>query len=173
MEVFSTIKDKDIFKEPFPEPKEYKIRPTAKGIVIDGQGKIALLEARGHFLFPGGGVEEGESGEEAFVRECMEEIGCKVEVLSSVGMGVQYRSKEEYAKKYEIYFYVAKVVGDKGVPTTTSKSELACILSWQNEEEVKNMLENQWERIPKDDYPSQFNTRTHYFAFEKYLNEKI
>ncbi len=170
MEVFSTIKDKDIFKEPFPEPKEYKTRPTAKGLVIDSEGNIALLEARGHFLFPGGGIEKGETGEEAFVRECVEEIGCKVKVLSFIGMGVQYRAQD--AKKYEIYFYVAKVVGEKGAPTTTSKSELACILSWQSEEEVKKILENQWGRIPNDDYPSQFNTRSHYEAFERCFSEK-
>ena len=171
MEVFSTLRDSDIFEVPYAEPKEYKIRPTAKGIVIDGEGNIALLEARSHFLFPGGGVEEGESNEEAFTRECMEEIGCRIKITHGLGTAIQYRAAS--AKKYEIYFYVAMVVGEKGAPTTTSKGELACLLSWQSEEEVKKILEYQWKRIPKDDYPSQFNTRSHCAAFEKYLSEKV
>jgi 8-oxo-dGTP pyrophosphatase MutT (NUDIX family) len=171
MEVFSTLKDSDIFENSFPEPKEYTVRPTAKGIVLDSDGNIALLEASGHFLFPGGGVEDGESPEEAFARECMEEIGCHIQITSCVGMGIQHRAED--AKKYEIYFYIAKVLGEKGAPTTTSRGELDCLLSWKSEGEVKAILENQWERIPKDDYPSQFNTRSHYTAFEKYLKEKI
>ena len=35
MEYFSIIKDADIFENPTPEPAEYKIRPTAKGVVLD------------------------------------------------------------------------------------------------------------------------------------------
>ncbi len=50
--------------------------------------------------------------------------------------------------------------------------EIDCILSWRTEREVKSLLEKQWERVPKGEYPSQFNTRTHYMAFEKYLREK-
>ncbi len=171
MEHFSTIRDADIFEIPVIEPEQYKTRPTAKGVVRDSEGNIALLEARGHFLFPGGGIEESETREEAFVRECVEEIGCQVKIFGSVGTAIQYRAED--AKKYEIYFYVANVVGKKGVPTTLEASELASILSWSSEEETKNILENQWERIPKYDYTSQFNTRTHYLAFKKYLDEKI
>lgn len=85
MEYFHSIKDSDIFENPTPEPEEYVSRPTVKGIVVDSEGRIAFLSNGEHSLFPGGGVEKGESLEYAFIRECKEEIGCGVKITSSLG----------------------------------------------------------------------------------------
>jgi len=167
MEYFSAIKDADIFENPVPEPKEYIDRPTVKGVVIDKEGDIALLHARGHALFPGGGIEQEETEEEAFKRECMEEIGCDVEIDAVIGKALQFRAED--AKKYEVYFFVARVIGEKGKPTTLNQGELDLTLTWDSKEEVKTLLENQPNTVPKDDYPLQFNCRTHLAAFKKYL----
>lgn len=167
MEAVATLRDADIFETPIAEPKEYIIRPTSKGIVIDSDGKIALLSTRGHGLFPGGGIEEGETPEVAFVRECKEEIGCDIEILKYLGQFDQFRARDR--KKYEVYFYVAKVMGDKGAPTTTSPGELKCILTWEIEANLLSILESQISHIPLDEYLSQFNCRTHLLAFKKFL----
>jgi len=163
------IKDADIFENPVAEPSEYKVRPTAKGIVIDGDEKIALLHARGHGLFPGGGIEEGGNAEYAFERECMEEIGCVVAINTLLGKVLQFRAED--TKKYEVHFFVAHVIGEKGKPTSLNQGELDCVLTWNTKEEVETILENQLNTIPKDDYPAQFNCRTHLAAFKKYLEE--
>lgn len=109
MGYFSIIKDADIFENPGEEPKEYTVRPTAKGIVLDNDGKIALLSNGEHSLFPGGGVDKGETYEQAFIRECKEEIGCDIEVLHAIGNAMHMRGKS--MMKYEVHFFVGRVVG--------------------------------------------------------------
>lgn len=170
MEYFLTIKDADIFLESTVEPLEYKVRPTSKGIVIDSDGNIALLTARGHGLFPGGGIEAGETKEVAFIRECKEEIGCDVAITSYLGQFDQYRAQD--GKKYEVHFFIAHVIGEKGTPTTTEAGELSCTLTWEKEDDLEKILEQQLRTIPLDEYPSQFNCRTHLGAFKKYLEGK-
>ena len=169
MNYFHTIKDSDIFDNPAPLPSEYIKRPTAKGIVLDGEGKIALLIAEGHGLFPGGGIEDGELSEEAFIRECKEEIGCTIVIDTMLGMTEQWRARDK--KVYEIYFFVAHVIGEKGVPTTKDEGELACELTWLHKDEVLSLLEGQVKKSMQHSYAAQFNMRSHLAVFEKYRQE--
>jgi mutator protein MutT len=52
-------------------------KPTASIVVSNPQGQILLLKRsdNGKWNFPGGHVEEGESHQEAAIRECQEEAG--------------------------------------------------------------------------------------------------
>lgn len=171
MDYFSIIKDADVFENPGEEPKNYKVRPTAKGIVLDSDGHIALLSNGEHSLFPGGGVDDGETFEEAFIRECKEEIGCDVAIISHIGNACHFRAKN--MTKYDVHFFVGKVVGEKGTPTTREAGELACTINWLTKEEVLTTLEEQMHTMRDDDYPAHFNCPTHLAMFKKYLEEKI
>jgi ADP-ribose pyrophosphatase YjhB (NUDIX family) len=167
MEPISIISDNDLFENPFKEPKFYRLRATAKGIVFDQEGKIALLTVKDHSLFPGGGVKKKETLEHALIRECMEEIGCKVVATLYLGDFVQYRFQT--ARKYVISFFVAHLIGEKGIPTTTDASELEAQVTWKTLEEVKEILESQIVTTPKEDYAFHFNARTHLQAFDYFL----
>jgi len=56
-------------------------------VVIVENGRVALIErvrdGRTYFVFPGGGVEVGETPENAAVREAEEELGVNVKLLGT------------------------------------------------------------------------------------------
>lgn len=94
-----------------------RIRNTARVVVFDEQKNIALLHVQKHnyYKLPGGGVEDGETYERAAVRECLEEIGCVVELDGEIGVTHEYFA--ETNRLQHSYAYVGHVVGEKGTPT--------------------------------------------------------
>lgn len=68
------------------------LRPIARGVVMNREGKIALhllhrnddFGDQVYFELPGGGVDEDETFHEAVIRECKEELGADIQVLSLV-----------------------------------------------------------------------------------------
>jgi mutator protein MutT len=56
---------------------ELKWRPSVYGIVVN-DGKILLTKQYGKFEVPGGGVDLGETPEQAVIREIKEETGIEV-----------------------------------------------------------------------------------------------
>ena len=97
----------------------YKTREASRAVVIDEDGKIALLHVSNehYYKLPGGGIEEGEDKMKALERECLEEIGCNVDVVSEIGSIVEYR--RIFSLKQTSYCYLAKVKGQKGTPDFT------------------------------------------------------
>ena len=98
------------------EVSGYSLREAARAIVIDQDNLIGLLHVArdGYYKLPGGGVEKGEDKITALKRECLEEIGCDIEVLKEIGLTVEYWKED---KETQIsYCYLAKVIGEKGKP---------------------------------------------------------
>lgn len=82
------------------------------GIVLIQNGNVALIERHraglDYFVFPGGGVDEGESPEQAAVREAMEELGIKVAIkqkIAEIQLGQNSR---------QVYFLVEQIGGEFG-----------------------------------------------------------
>jgi 8-oxo-dGTP diphosphatase len=82
------------------------------GIVLIENHKVALIERHRagleYFVFPGGGVNEGESPEQAAVREAMEELGIKVVIKQKVAE-IQLGQKSR-----QVYFLVEQTDGEFG-----------------------------------------------------------
>lgn len=65
------------------------LRKVARGIVLDEENRVAIHHIYRNDMFcdqhyfetPGGGVDEGEDFEQAFCRECREELGYEVEII--------------------------------------------------------------------------------------------
>jgi 8-oxo-dGTP pyrophosphatase MutT (NUDIX family) len=84
------------------------------GCILIEDGKLALIERHRaglhYFTFPGGGVDAGESYEEAAVREMEEETGLQVRVLRKV-------ADLYYNGDLQPFFLVEKIGGEYGTGT--------------------------------------------------------
>lgn len=82
------------------------------GIILIKEDQVALIErfraGLHYFIFPGGGVDAGESPEQAAVREAMEELGIQVNIkrkVAEVQLGQTSR---------QFYFLVEQTGGEFG-----------------------------------------------------------
>lgn len=85
------------------------------GIVLIKENKVALIERHraglDYYVFPGGGVDEGETPEQAAIRETMEELGIEVKIKQKVAE-IQLGQKSR-----QVYFLVEHVSGEFGTGT--------------------------------------------------------
>jgi 8-oxo-dGTP pyrophosphatase MutT (NUDIX family) len=94
--------------------KELKFRPSVYGVLIEN-GKILLFKQWDGYDFPGGGVEIGETINEALEREFWEETGLKIKIGQPVICETSFfapRFVEEYWNCPLIYFLCEKVSGE-------------------------------------------------------------
>lgn len=120
MKKLAVINPENVSEE---EVKSYRTREAVRAIVLDEEDNVALLYVANedYYKLPGGGIEEGEDKDLALERECLEEIGCKVEVFKEVGEIVEYRKIFEL--KQISFCYLAKLVGEKGQTSFTKEEE--------------------------------------------------
>ncbi len=82
---------------------------TRSGVVLLDGDRVCLIqrvrEGRTYFLFPGGGVEPGETPEQAAAREALEELGLEV-VLDRLVADLSYRGRRQF-------YYLARIVGGR------------------------------------------------------------
>ena len=85
------------------------------GIVLIKDNQVALIERHraglDYFVFPGGGMDDGETPEQAAIRETMEELGIEVVIkqkVAEINLGPKSR---------QIYFLVEHVSGEFGTGT--------------------------------------------------------
>lgn len=80
------------------EPEEIRFRPNVAGIIQAPDGRVLIcerMEPAGAWQFPQGGVDPGETYEEAFRREMEEEICLKPEDYTIVDRNGPYRYRFE------------------------------------------------------------------------------
>jgi ADP-ribose pyrophosphatase YjhB (NUDIX family) len=88
----------DHFNDPN-APKATSIVPSTTAVVQDSAGRIVLVRRKDNDLWalPGGGMEPGESIEDAAVREVLEETGLVVEVTGLIGVYTNPHHVMEYS----------------------------------------------------------------------------
>jgi len=87
---------------------------TRAGIVLIEDDKVALIERHraglDYFVFPGGGMDEGETPEQAAIREAMEELGVEVAIRQKVAV-------IHFDQSTQVYFLVDRISGEFGTGT--------------------------------------------------------
>ena len=142
------------------EPQDYSERKTVR-IVLLNEDRTKVLFFGTHLV--GGGVEEGESDEDAVKREAMEEAGVRVEILESVGEVIAYR--DFLKKKYVVHGYLCKQVGDFVTPTSTDPEERGMKIAWidipfaiqKMEDQIHSLMEQATLPITDDILQSRIN----------------
>lgn len=170
MKLLLELNDNDIFPATVLSKLDdsWHDRVAVKVIIFDNQNKVALFGTT-CLLLPGGGVEAGESLEVAVKRECLEEVGCNVDIVSEVGRTLEFRHKIKC--RQETHCFVAKVVGKKGVTQSQQEDELHARVEWFNIDDALKLLKKNKKTMTPLLYNSQFNVRTHIAFLEEYISE--
>ena len=84
------------------------------GVVLIEDGKVALIErhraGKHYFVFPGGGVDAGETPEQAAIREMEEETGLRVTVQRKL-------AEVHFGLSEQVYYLVDRLDGEFGTGT--------------------------------------------------------
>ncbi len=97
---------------------EYKDRPGAYALIVRPDGMFGCVEAKlGGLNLAGGGIDEGETDEQALRREIMEEMVRKVSNAKYVGEACEYVVHPEQGPVNKIckYFITELTPGEDGV----------------------------------------------------------
>lgn len=96
------------------ETDSFDYREAVRAITFNTQNEVGLLYSRKYkyYKLPGGGIELDENHEVALKRECREEIGVDIEILSAIGSITEYKKKTRI--KQTSFCYVARTTNIAG-----------------------------------------------------------
>ena len=157
MNLLFKITDKDLgMKEK--EVKEYKLRMSARGLVINDDGKIAIQFKKNtkEYKLIGGGLKKGEEPEECFKREVFEETGCKIEINNNLGTTEEYINYK--GVKQISYIFVGKVIENTNTLHLTEKEKReGAELIWTNPKEAIKLIENSFNDLSASTYSKDYD----------------
>jgi 8-oxo-dGTP diphosphatase len=94
-------------------------RPSVWAIITTDAGKIAVVRHEGMLFLPGGGIDDGETAEEALRRECIEETGWTIDIGPVVARANEWVDVPSEGTQYNKLgtFYRAQFTEQLGPPT--------------------------------------------------------
>ena len=135
--------------ESFPIPQygravpgaDYILRPGGYAVIFNAAAEVAVVATPVGMALPGGGQDEGESPEEAAVRETREECGLRITLGPRVGVADElvYAADERRYYRKRCVFFLAEIVEKLGAGEPDHE------LRWLSSEEaaVKLLHESQ------------------------------
>lgn len=122
--------------------QEYKYIRAAGGIVRNAEGKILMIFRRRVWDFPKGKVENGESAEEAALREVLEETGIEARITNPTPISV-FHTYDTYGPKMlkETLWHEMEAVAGSVKPQTEEQIDQAV---WVDRAQVSERLKNSY-----------------------------
>ena len=137
-----------------------RVRYGARGIVLNSDGKIAILckKNKNEYKLIGGGVEEDEEPNNAFLREVLEESGCIVKIDKCIGTIEEIKSQDNF--KQISYVFVSHVIEDTGRTHYTQKEkDEGAELLWVDLDDAINLIKNCESKLVASKYESVYHTK--------------
>lgn len=129
-----------------------KYEKSCGAIVIQGEKILVIQQAAGHWGFPKGHVEDGETEVETAIREIKEETNLDVEIDESHRYVEHYSPKEGVEK--DVVLFVAKMIGGE----IKAQEEEVQKIKWLSYEEAiqtitydnsRSVLKEAWKELGK------------------------
>lgn len=135
------------------------IRYAARGIVINDDGDVAVInkKIKNEYKLPGGGIENNENQEEAFLREVFEETGCYVEITDYLGTIIEEKSLTNF--KQISYVFVGKVLENTNkLHLTEKESDEKTTLLWKSLDDALKLIKDSQANIKGSIYDSKYQS---------------
>ncbi|MGO4109413.1 NUDIX hydrolase [Paenibacillus sp. YAF4_2] len=131
-------------------------RYASRGVLVDHNGQVAMMYMAELDLYklPGGGIEEGESPEEAFLRETIEETGYEAKVVHELGVVEEHKNRNRFLQ-YS-YCYLAKAQrSTEQTSLTEAEEQLGMSVQWMTIRQAIEVMEKDT-NSSADDYGNLF-----------------
>lgn len=134
-------------------------RLGARGLVFK-DGKIAILnkQLKNEYKLIGGGIEENEDPAIAFQREVLEESGCEVKIIETLGTIEEHKSQDNF--KQTSYVFVADVINDTNQLGFTEKEiDEGARLLWLDIKDAMELIKNSENNLVASKYENVYHTK--------------
>lgn len=147
----------------------YQTRKASRGILIQSN-KVALiyLSKMKYHKLPGGGIESGETPQQAFHREILEETGCRCTINNPHAITIEHR--DNFKLKQISYVFFGRVTKNTHQTHFDQFEEVeeGSQLKWVPLDQVSNLLESD----KPDDYEGKFIHERDLAIWKFYLRGK-
>lgn len=107
------------------------------GCVVVNEGKMLLIkQVKGHWSFPKGHVEVGETEEETAIREVFEETHVNVSIMDGYRYKINYHPNGDTSISKDVVFFIATPLNFD----TKAQDEEVALVKWVPFDEVEDLL---------------------------------
>lgn len=153
-----------------------RTRIASRGIILNKEGKIAILnkQLKNEYKLIGGGKKNNETPQETFIREVLEETGCKINVIEFLGTTEEHKSYDNF--KQVSYVFVGEVVEIGDTNYTQKEKDEESRLLWLDYDEAMKLIQNFEDNIKPSKYENIYHTKfivKRDYEILKYYKEKF
>jgi 8-oxo-dGTP diphosphatase len=130
-------------------------RYASRGVLVDNKLNVALMYMSKSNLYklPGGGVEEGENTENAFLREIKEETGYEAEITHELGYIEEHKNRNDFMQ-YSYCFIAKAHYGVSKANLSENEMKLGMVVRWMTLDKAIEVMNDS--ELNCDDYSTKF-----------------